>query len=95
MTKEQFIKSLSKVKLIIGNGFDLHCNIPTSYKNYFLHDEYKNDSLDAWINKFLPKLDDFVDFNKGNYRDFWVPFEHFDKANIWDLFFYINSDVHY
>ncbi len=94
-TKEEFIKSLSKVKLIIGNGFDLHCHMKTSYKDYFLYDKDKNDYFGSWIDEFLPKLDNYVSFNTGNFKDFWLPFKNFDKANIWDLFFYINSDINY
>lgn len=94
-TKEEFIKSLSKVKLIIGNGFDLHCHMKTSYKDYFLYDKDKNDYFGSWIDEFLPKLDNYVSFNTGNFKDFWLPFKSFDKANIWDLFFYINSDIKY
>ena len=42
MTKTDLMKNLTDVKLIIGNGFDLHCKLSTSYRDYFLHDMDKN-----------------------------------------------------
>lgn len=93
-SRSEFIKSLPNVKLIIGNGFDLHCHMKTSYKDYFIHDKDKNNYFGSWIENFLPNMDGYLSFN-SEYQRFWTPFEHFDKANIWDMFFYINSDVHY
>ena len=66
----------------------------TSYKDYFLHDKSKNDYFGSWINDFLPKMEGYLNFNQ-DYQSFWVEFKNFDKANIWDFFFYINSDVQY
>jgi len=94
-TKVEFIKSMKNVKIIIGNGFDLHCKLKTSYKDYFIHDEYKNEYLEKLLNNFLSKLDNYISFNNNDYKESWVQFENFDKINVWDFFFYINSDANY
>ena len=39
MDKSEFIKSLQKVKIVIGNGFDLYCGLKTKYKDYFDHNK--------------------------------------------------------
>ena len=33
--KNEFIKKLDKVKVILGNGFDLHCGLYTKYSDFY------------------------------------------------------------
>ena len=35
MNKIEFINSLKNVKVVIGNGFDLHCGLHTTYSDYY------------------------------------------------------------
>lgn len=93
MDKKDLIKQLFNVKLIIGNGFDLSCGIKTKYSDYFLHDINKINILKQWKMQFAPKVGIYANFtNKiANRSDFWVGFEHFEKANFWDIFFFIIS----
>ena len=93
MYKKDLIQKLLNVKLIIGNGFDLSCHLQTKYSDYFLHDNNKNEILKQWKINFASKVGIYANFiNKiKNRRDFWVDFEHSDKANFWDIFFFIIS----
>ncbi len=93
MDKRNVIQNLKEVKLVIGNGYDLFCGLKSSYKDYFMRDESKNIYFLKWINLFKDKSRTFVDFNIGNHKDFWVEFEHLDKTNVWDFFFYIKSNI--
>ncbi|MGM9899996.1 MAG: AbiH family protein [Bacilli bacterium] len=93
MDKKDLIQKLSNVKLIIGNGFDLSCNLHTKYSDYFLHDNSKNEILKQWKINFATKVGTYANFtNKiANRSDFWVDFEHSEEANFWDIFFFIIS----
>lgn len=90
-SKSELIKNLSNVKLVIGNGFDLHCHLKTSYADYFLYNEGKNNYFVKWIEDFLPKARDYVNLKVANHKDFWNEFISFDETNVWDFFFYIAS----
>ena len=58
-----------------------------------MRDEAKNKYFINWINEFKNKAITYVDFTKSNHNDFWVDFEHLDKTNIWDFFFYIKARI--
>lgn len=81
MDKSEFIKSLQKVKIVIGNGFDLYCGLKTKYKDYFDHNKDKY----CFINdKYREYLDmSIVDFDFTDKR--------INLLNSWDLFFALNS----
>ena len=78
--KENFVKNLSKPKVILGNGFDLHCGLYTRYSDYFC----KN-----WKNYIhLQKLaKEFI----NSEEEFCIPNDTLEKINIWDIFFSVNS----
>lgn len=90
-SKNEFVNNLPHVKLVIGNGFDLHCHLKTSYADYFCHNEEKNKELDRWIQKFFPHSGSYLSFSCCNHKDFWVDLLSFDKFNVWDIFFYLSS----
>ena len=35
LSKKEVINNLKNVKLILGNGFDLHCGLKSKYSDYF------------------------------------------------------------
>ena len=80
MEKHEYIMSLDKVKLVIGNGFDLRCGLYTSYSDYLLDniDVYKH--IMRWYNIYR-ELDKFTanDFSKK-----------INEINLWDAFFALN-----
>lgn len=90
-TKNKIVHKLKKVKLIIGNGFDLHCHLKTSYSDYFLYDKTKLDILHKWIDEFKNKVENYLNFYSNNHKAFWVRLEKFDCFNVWDILFYIIS----
>ena len=77
-TKEDFVKSLKNVKLIIGNGFDLHCGLHTKYSDFYC----KNIDKYQYISKKYKtyKQTDEVDFKSD-----------VSKFSVWDIFFCLNS----
>ncbi len=93
MDKKDLIQKLPNVKLIIGNGFDLSCHLHTKNSDYFLHDNNKNEILKKWKRNFSTKVGTYANFTKkiANRSDFWVDFEYSEKANFWDIFFFIIS----
>ena len=92
-TKQDIILNLKNVKLVIGNGFDLHCGLKTKYSDFFLDDKDKNTYFKNWINEFRNSVKDYLNFRVENHKEFWKDFRNFDKSNIWDFFFYIVSDI--
>lgn len=90
-TKNEMIHNLKNVKLVLGNGFDLHCHLKTTYSDFFHYYEEKNKYFLKWIEEFTPKARDYVDLRTANNKDFWLDFINFDKTNVWDFFFYLIS----
>ena len=81
MDKNTFINNLSKVKIIIGNGFDLHCLLRTSYNDYFSFNHKRYDQLRKWCEEFELK---------DNYS---LEDETILDINTWDVFFALNSSM--
>jgi len=79
MNKEEYIHSLSNVKLVIGNGFDLHCFLHTSYKDFFDFN-YKKYNLIHDAYSYYEETDDFK-----------MEKQLFDSVSVWDIFFEFNS----
>lgn len=80
MDKSEFIKSLQKVKIVIGNGFDLYCGLKTKYSDFFEsnYDKYSHIKrlFAGYLNKELGELS----FSDKEVEDY----------NVWDLFFALN-----
>lgn len=84
--KDNALQNLKKVKLILGNGFDLFCGLKTSYSDYFecRKDIYK--LVDDWITKMA---NDVI----GHPEDRDKPGSYYrsdpclERVNCWDLFF--------
>lgn len=89
--KESIISGLENVKLVIGNGFDLHCKLKTKYKDYFLSNVEKIESLKRWYDEFKYNVHEYLNFNSSSYRYFWVEPSFFDKLTFWDFLFFIKS----
>ncbi len=89
--KKELVKGLQRVKLVLGNGFDLHCHLKTSYADYFLYDKKKNEILNEWVNGFAGKARTYMDFNISNHADFWIDLPNLDRFTVWDIFFFLSS----
>lgn len=93
MTKEEMIKDLKNVKLVIGNGYDLHCGLESSYADFFMRDIDKNNYFNKWLDELKKKINlDYLDVELTE-EDFWMEFKSIDQLNIWDLFFYIKTKI--
>lgn len=91
MTKEEMIKDLKNVKLVIGNGYDLHCGLESSYADFFMRDADKNNYFNKWLDEFKEKISLNAFTTEQSKEDVWVEFKKIDELNIWDLFFYIET----
>lgn len=93
MTKEEMIKDLKNVKLVIGNEYDLHCGLESSYADFFMRDVDKNNYFNKWLDELKKKINlDYLDAELTE-EDFWMEFKSIDQLNIWDLFFYIKTKI--
>lgn len=83
MNKEEYIKSLKKVKIVIGNGFDLHCGLHTKYSDYYCknHETYRS------IQNLYKEYSE-TDRLELNFDD-----NKISTLNIWDIFFALNSST--
>lgn len=91
MNKNEVIKNLKKVKLIIGNGFDLYCGLKTSYYDFFNSSHDKNNYFLDWLNKFENNAQSFMNIHIANRLNFWNDFIHLEATNIWDFYFFLIS----
>lgn len=89
--KYKVVHDLKKVKLILGNGFDLQCHLKTSYSDYFLFDSSKNDVLMEWVGNFENIAKYYLTFNSSNHKESWRELKGFNHFNIWDILFYLVS----
>ena len=89
LSQKEVINNLKNVKLILGNGFDLHCGLKSKYSDYFESsvEKDKYDSIGQWLKELegkqrlsLPEIDKEVEglFNVG---------ERLESTSAWDLFF--------
>ena len=81
MNKKDYIHSLKRVKLVIGNGFDLHCGLHTTYSDYYCQNWRKY--------KFIRDL--FASYCKTNNLELDFNDKRISQINIWDLFFALNG----
>ena len=79
MDKKEFVHSLNKVKLVLGNGFDLHCGLHTKYSDFYCWSIEKFLELRKMIKSYCDNGDmNFFENDKINH------------INVWDIFFAIN-----
>lgn len=76
----------SSVKLVIGNGFDLHCDLHSSFGHYYKFRKERIERIRNWYENFKSeyKKSDFDEFINLNDNDDFIKL-----VNIWDLFFVI------
>ena len=49
------MRNNSRVKLVLGNGFDLFCGLKTKYIDFFKSEKRKYDEIKKWRNFFIGK----------------------------------------
>lgn len=91
ISKKELIHNLKNVKLVIGNGFDLHCGLKSKYSDYFLYYKAKYEYIKKWIISFGSEIIANRFIGKPFY-ELGGTFERFDEVNVWDIIFEILSD---
>ena len=91
ISKKELIHNLKNVKLVIGNGFDLHCGLKSKYSDYFIYYKAKYEYIKKWIISFGSEIIANRFIGKPFY-ELGETFERFDEVNVWDIIFEILSD---
>lgn len=81
MDKQEYIKSLKNVRIVLGNGFDLHCGLHTKYSDYYCLNFKRYFFIK---NKF--KAYESTDVFDLNFKD-----KEVQIINTWDVFFILNG----
>ena len=88
MTKEELVKSLKNVKIVLGNGSDLYCDLKTRYSDYFETKKNYYSRIKNTYEQFKRQCDISFEPEKllfdiktcfGNYPNF--------VKNLWDVLF--------
>lgn len=88
VSKKDAINNLKSVKLIIGNGFDLHCGLKSKYSDYFQapSNKEKFDEIIHWLDTLGDKKTLSLNEASKEVDNFFVK-SKFEKTSLWDLFF--------
>lgn len=91
--KQEIINQMHGVKLIIGNGYDLFCELKTKYSDFFNFRNFKS-VIDKWKDTFGNHAFDYanMNFEISNRSGLWAEPERFSELNFWDFFFYFASE---
>lgn len=92
VTKIKMLQNLQKVKLVLGNGFDLFCGLHTTYKDFFTHDPtYK--TIKQWIVKNTALAKEEIEVFQFYARESSIDLEPLGDACVWDLFFVMTFGI--
>ena len=89
MYTEELIKQLLKVKLVIGNGFDLMCGLKSSYNDFFNAIFENDEEINNFINTLRKNSHYILDFNIANYNDYYPFYYKENGRTIWEYYFYL------
>lgn len=84
------MRNNSRVKLVLGNGFDLFCGLKTKYIDFFKSEKRKYDEIKKWRNFFIGKegnLDVYIKRSSFNWEKLWEQLPNESECNIWDIYF--------
>ena len=87
MDKIEYIKSLKKVKLILGNGFDLHCKLHSSYSDYIFKNNQTFTYLKTIISEYKKQFNDCIPY----YENTTFKQIEINQINIFDFIFALLS----
>ncbi|MDD6801339.1 MAG: AbiH family protein [Mollicutes bacterium] len=89
-TKDADLQKLKKVKVILGNGFDLYCGLHTSYRDYFSSQKEMYESISGRINYAANYLEGRA--KDGNQFSVFDVSLVFTPRNVWDVFFALSFE---
>ena len=88
--KENALHDLERVKLIIGNGFDLYCGLKTKYRDYFNFCRPKMKRIEEdWLKPMVNHLQVFINSGRRP-KDYVSLVGDTERFNCWDVFFAIH-----
>lgn len=82
VTKRELVQYLPKIKLVLGNGFDLHCGLNTKDSDYFNTNSEKYRKIIDWVQKFA-SVERYLEDDQSKNK-FWHNLKYFE--NFWDIF---------
>lgn len=85
MTRKEMVHSLPSVKLVLGNGFDLHCGLRSSFQHYYVFSKDRIEYISKWYESFKKHYEDKHLVVPEDSRDV----KRFKTISIWDFFFTI------
>ena len=85
MTRKEMVHSLSSIKLVLGNGFDLHCGLRSSFGHYYIFSKNRIEYISKWYESFKKRYEDKHLVVPEDSRDV----KRFKTISIWDFFFTI------
>ena len=88
--KENALHDLERVKLIIGNDFDLYCGLKTKYRDYFNFCRPKMKRIEeGWLKSMVNHLQVFINSGRRP-KDYVSLVGDTERFNCWDVFFAIH-----
>ncbi len=92
-TKNKIVKKLPKVRIVLGNGFDLHCHLKTKYADFFNSNLETYKKFVVWRSQMIGQgwQHSYLNFVLANRSVFWVEEPVIDSLTVWDLFFVIRT----
>ena len=90
-TKQEIIQKLKNVKLVIGNGFDLHCHLHTQYSDFFNQRETVNKAIGAWFSQDSTFFNGYLNSMFRPEKYIFLSFEEVKNLTVWDIYFYLIS----
>ena len=91
VAKKDILSSLSNIKIVMGNGFDMFCNLKSSYEDFF---KTRKEYHSLFINLRLYCYTNYsacLEYFNYPFVDNDIKTNELIKANVWDLFFFLNS----
>ena len=89
--KEDLVHELKRVKVIIGNGFDLYCGLKTSYYDFFKFCDQKYNSIFGWVDDMANIYHSNPNLKK-DIRLLYHSVPGADRISCWDVFFTLFMD---
>ena len=94
LSKKEAINNLKNVKLILGNGFYLHCGLKSSYSDFFESptEKTKYDAIRNWLDNLVKKQSLSLSEIAIEIDDFFRDDKRFESTSVWDLFFAMDKN---
>lgn len=85
-------ENLNKVKLVLGNGFDLHCCLKSSYYDFFINNKEAYEKMYSFAELFHNREDEFEKVNLSKTE--WEEFDNcYEGYSFWDVEFYFYTYI--